>query len=101
MPTVAVATDLFAGIACNEAELRGLVALPIAVVEHPVAGSTRASIRERAELVADEVAAALTSGEAQLRALYAGRVAGGARPAVTPSAGSPVEGGACEVCLLE
>ena len=101
--TVAVATDLFAGTARNEAELYGLLALPIALVEHPVAGSSHETIRARAEAVADEIVTALTADAATLRAFYTGRVTRVAGPGLAAVAaavgGGPDE--VCEVCLVE
>lgn len=101
VPTVAVATDLFAGTARNEAELYGLLALPIAIVPHPVAGSSAQSVRDRAEWAAAEIAMALTADAEALRAYYTGRVARAEAVPLLTSALAAVGGETCEACLLE
>ena len=103
VPTVAVATDLFAGTARNEAELYGLLALPIALVEHPVAGCARETVRARAEAVAAEIVMALTADAAALRAFYTGRVVRTVQPGRATAAAAVGMGPdeVCEVCLVE
>ena len=52
-----VATESFAGLACEEALAQGLPDARIAVVPHPIGGVAEARLLERADAAVDEIVA--------------------------------------------
>jgi len=54
---VLVATESFAGLACEEALAQGLPDARIAVVPHPLGGVRAGELRRRADAVVDEIIA--------------------------------------------
>ena len=52
-----VATEQFAGLAREEASAQGLADARIALVPHPIGGTDRARLLERADAAVDEIVA--------------------------------------------
>lgn len=66
-PTALIATDAFAATAARMAAVRGLAALPLAVVTHPCATASPELLREKARGVALRVLEILTAGPSDTR----------------------------------
>lgn len=62
MPTVVVGTFEFEGLARLEARNRGLDALPLALVPHPLGGIPEPEVLAKADLAVEAVVKALTQG---------------------------------------
>jgi hypothetical protein len=61
VPTVVMGTHEFQALARLEARNRGLEALPLALVPHPLGGIREPEVVERAELAIDSVVRAVTT----------------------------------------
>jgi hypothetical protein len=64
---VVVATRLFAGLAHEEASAQGLADARIAVVPHPIGGTERTLLLERADAAVDEIVALFSNQGARAR----------------------------------
>jgi hypothetical protein len=62
VPTVVLGTQEFEALARLEARNRGLEALPLALVPHPLGGIGEDEVRKKADLAIDAVLKALTTG---------------------------------------
>ncbi|MBI3968402.1 MAG: hypothetical protein HY329_22425 [Chloroflexi bacterium] len=66
MPTATVCTDEFHGLGRQEAESLGIAGLPIVVVPHPMGGLREPEVDERADVVVEEIVAALTGNKDEI-----------------------------------
>ncbi len=62
MPTVVLCTTAFAAEARERARSLGMAAVPLVLIEHPIAGVAEEAIREKAGAVFPEVLGALHAG---------------------------------------
>lgn len=60
VPTVTLCTDVFLGLAKDEARALGMPALPIVVIPHPLGGEPPERVQARGEGAVEGVIAALT-----------------------------------------
>ena len=55
VPTITVCTDVFTGLAKEEAKNLGMPDLPIAVVKHPLGGEPKEGVQERSVAALEQV----------------------------------------------
>ena len=60
IPTVVMGTQEFEQLAKLEAKNRGLEALPLALIPHPLGGIREEEVRKKAELAVETVVGAVT-----------------------------------------
>jgi hypothetical protein len=60
VPTVVLATDVFAGLAREAADAAGLAGARICSVQHPIGGVAKSELLDRAEAVVDDILALLS-----------------------------------------
>ncbi len=61
IPTVVIGSDEFEPLAHLEATNRGLAALPVAVIRHPLGGISEDEVKKKAVGLVDQVVRALTT----------------------------------------
>jgi hypothetical protein len=61
VPTVVMGTHEFEALARLESQNRGLPALPLALIPHPLGGLKEPEVLERADLAIDAVVGAVTA----------------------------------------
>ncbi len=70
VPTVLVCSDEFGPLAHAQAQVLGMVGLPLVPIPHPLAGNERKLVGAKAQAIAEEVASALTDPVESIGARY-------------------------------